>query len=133
MTQQERRSNELAQLIAQHRVVRVSMQAEHAVCVARVDMPEFGIVKGEMFHLFASSYQGYAYIVADGCGCKRYEFRRDCKHCQSASKINVARYRARQTNKLSWAEQQRQARAEMTADEQREQLLALGDRRWMAA
>lgn len=34
---------------------------------------------------------------------------------------------------LSWAEQQRAARATMSDDERAEQLLALGERRWMAA
>lgn len=100
MTTTERRTNELANLLSEHRVVRVEMQAEHAVCVAREDLPAYGIKAGETFHLYASSYAGYAYIVREGvggreCSCIGFSFKHTCKHCNAVNSIEVARYYAR--------------------------------------
>lgn len=88
-------------MVNAHRLVKVSMQADHAVCVARVDMPEYDIKAGERFELVASSYVGYAYIIKNdaqgnrSCTCKRYEFMHTCKHCRQCSDYAVARYFAR--------------------------------------
>jgi hypothetical protein len=94
MTTIERKANELASLLADHRIVKVEMQSEHVVCVARVDLPEYGVVAGGTFHLFASSYTGYAYLVTnDGCTCPSYEFKHGtCKHSTAASQFTAARY-----------------------------------------
>ncbi|MGH2478087.1 MAG: hypothetical protein ACRDHW_00310 [Ktedonobacteraceae bacterium] len=134
MTVAERKINELAALISAHRIVKVTMQAEHAVCIAHVDMPEYGICAGDTFHLFTSSYAGYAYIVTnDGCGCKSYEHRHGCKHNQEASKINASRYFAHKSSQ-KWDESDTAAHAldDLTAErraflalplEQRQQIL----------
>ena len=86
------------EMLAEHRIVRVSIQTGHATCTARIDMPEYGILAGESFQLFVSNYsdeQGgsYAYIVSDGCSCKSYEFRRQCEHRNMASRYNLIRYK----------------------------------------
>lgn len=99
MTTAERKANELATLIAEHRVVRVSMQAEHATVTARVAMPEYGIAAGETYHLVAaSSYKGYAYIVRwdsawtrHACSCVGCEMRHTCKHTVLVNEICIER------------------------------------------
>lgn len=93
--------------------------------------------------------------------CPSYKFRGTCKHAERALALEcerdaqlaeaativaevlpeMAKHNDVQVHvedsvrsgELSWAEQQHVARAAMTADEREEQLLALGERRWMAA
>lgn len=97
--QLERKASELESLISAHRVVRCDMQSEHIRCVARVDLPEYGVRAGETFHLVQSSYEGYAYVVTENaefgyieCPCKAYEFHRQCKHTKLVGAANAARY-----------------------------------------
>lgn len=99
MTTAERKQNELAQLIAERRVVRAEMQAQHATVTARVDMPEYGIKAGETFHLVMSSFEGYAYIVKwdqvwtkHACGCKGYEWKHYCKHTDNVNAVCKSRF-----------------------------------------
>lgn len=102
MTVAERTANTLAELISAHRVVHVEMQQEHAVCIARVDMPEYGIKAGETFELVkAGSFAGYAYIIVYGpagrvCSCPAKV--QNCKHVKLASEIAVVRYYARKAH-----------------------------------
>jgi hypothetical protein len=97
MTTTERRQNELAELISAHLVIRCDIQSASIRCTARVDLPMHGIRAGEVFWLVASSYTGYAYIVADGvsglaCSCFGYSFKHTCKHVRLVSDANAARY-----------------------------------------
>lgn len=97
----KRQFRELAELVVDHKVIRVSMQADHATCIAREDMPEYGIAAGETFHLFMSGYSdingnSYAYIYnANGCACGAYQHLHNCKHVPLANAAIVARYNAR--------------------------------------
>jgi hypothetical protein len=98
--QLERIATELDKLISEHRVVRTEMQSEHMTCVARVDMPEYGIHQGETFHLVAcGSHPGYAYIVRwdsdwnkHACTCQRYQFRHQCDDAALVNAICKERY-----------------------------------------
>lgn len=93
-----RKASELENLIAEHRIVRCDMQQEHVTCIARVDMPEYGIEAGETFHLYAAaSFPGYAYIVKEApegrqCSCPAHK---PCKHLKAINVLMVARYYAR--------------------------------------
>lgn len=92
------------EMLTARRIVKVAIQTGHVMGIARVDMPEYGLSAGEHFHLFESGYsdeQGnaYAYIVADGCSCKSYEFRCQCVHSQDASWRNLAWYQGQKWNK----------------------------------
>lgn len=99
--QLERHISEQENLLTAHRIVKVDMQSEHATCIARVDMPEYGIRAGETFHLVAaSSHPGYAYIIRKGaegreCSCTGFAFRHSCKHAKAVNCIEVAHYYAR--------------------------------------
>lgn len=85
-------------MVNSHRLVKVQMQAEHATCIARVDLPEYGIKAGEQFELVQSSYVGWAYIITTDeqhnriCTCNGFMWRRDCKHVKLCSKQAAARY-----------------------------------------
>jgi len=103
-----RKQENLAELIQNHRVVKVSMQSEMAKCVARQALPEYGIAEGETFYLAKSGLadeQGneYAYIIwsdQDGlgiyqCPCKGNSFRRQCAHTKAVSAAVMVSYYAR--------------------------------------
>lgn len=100
-----RRQQEINELVAEHRLVRVTypnhQQDDQPMipCVANRDMPEYGIVAGQQFTLVASSYPGYYYIVtesADGrvCTCKGHQYRHSCEHAKEVNAFAVARYLA---------------------------------------
>lgn len=98
--QLERKASELESLITDHRVVRVEhFQGEHLTCTANVDMPEYGIRKGETFHLYASSFDGWFYIVRwdsvwtrHACSCRGYEMRHHCRHADAVKTICTSKY-----------------------------------------
>lgn len=100
MTTAERKSIELENLIAAHRVVRVQYtETEHFTVTAQVDMPEWRVNAGETVHLYASSFPGYYYIIAwdsdwnrHACRCKSHEFAHHCKHGDKINEICKERY-----------------------------------------
>lgn len=97
MTIIERRQNELAQLISARRVVRIEHISAPVICIARKDIPEYDISEGESFTLYPSSDEGYAYIARDGdegreCGCRHFEFKRECKHTCAENKRIASLY-----------------------------------------
>lgn len=101
----ERKAAELVTLLSEHRLVKVDMQQEHVTCTARVDMPEYGIKRGEMFHLVAcGSHPGYAYIVTwdtawnkHACSCQGYAARHFCKHADLVNEVCKAKYHQRKS------------------------------------
>lgn len=101
----ERKDVELSKLLNEHRLIKVDIQQEHVTCTARVDMPEYGIKRGEMFHLVAcGSYPGYAYIVTwdaawnkHACSCKSYQFRHACQDADLVNEVCKAKYHQRKS------------------------------------
>lgn len=97
MTTIERRKLDLADLIATHRLVRVTMQQAVCACTARVAMPDYGIAAGERFFLAASdTHEGYAYLVREEglgrtCTCRNFQFRRTCADCQAVNLRTIGR------------------------------------------
>lgn len=84
MTSIERKQAELAQLIAEHRVIAAQTEndIERAIANQCID-PAYGLKPGDIFHLVRSSHDGYFYIVTEGgCRCNAYVYRHTCRHVQ---------------------------------------------------
>jgi hypothetical protein len=108
-------ANELEAMQNNHRLVSCQMQQEVMTCRARVDLPEYGIKKGQLFWLVASeNIAGFAYLVTSSapagrhCTCKCHEFKGSCKHADKVNErvaaeffqLSLEEYRLQKARKL---------------------------------
>lgn len=82
-------------------VIRATVKVLHTEqelihCIAKTDMPEYGLKKDEQFDLVRSSANDGTYyivvtlpLIGRHCGCKGYQFRQSCRHTKTVN-IRVA-------------------------------------------